>query len=163
MKIKEILELLKTDIVANIAKREDVPMSEKPLRKALKTAGFEYRNSGNKGWYYTGTGDEKAVLEQPISDFSSSRTATSKPKGGQKATVKTDSQLSVKTENKETNNPANKEINNLSGNTEIQPTKKMKKVTYEIEEQLHDELKIKSIREKRNVSEIVNEILKKGL
>lgn len=76
MKIGDILELLKNDIVANIAKREDVHLSEKPLRKALKSAGYEFRNSGQKGWYYAGTGDEASILEQSIYEYSSKAKAT---------------------------------------------------------------------------------------
>ena len=48
MKIGTILELIKTDTPANIAKRADVHLSEKLLRKALNKAGYEYRNSGEK-------------------------------------------------------------------------------------------------------------------
>ena len=59
MKIGEILELIKTDKPANIAKRADVHLSEKLLRKALNKAGYEYRNSGEKGWYFVGEGDGK--------------------------------------------------------------------------------------------------------
>ncbi|MFE4708861.1 hypothetical protein [Peribacillus simplex] len=69
MKIGEILELIKTDTPANIAKRADVHLSEKLLRKALYKAGYEYRNSGEKGWYFVGEGDEETVQEQLIYDF----------------------------------------------------------------------------------------------
>jgi len=37
------------------------------------------------------------------------------------------------------------------------------KVSYEIEEWLHDELKVLAVREKENVSKIVNEMLKEAL
>lgn len=70
-------------------------------------------------------------------------------------------QLSNKTDSKQENKPTNKQINKQDGNPTNKPS--FKKVTYEIEEQLHDELRIKAIREKRTVSEIVNEIIKRGL
>lgn len=52
-----------------MAKRADVHLSEKSLRKALNKAGYEYRNSGGKGWYFVGVGDEETVQEQLIYDF----------------------------------------------------------------------------------------------
>lgn len=45
----------------------------------------------------------------------------------------------------------------------LDDSKVLMKVTYEIEEWLHDELKVKAVREKRKVSEIVNELIKNGL
>ncbi|WP_284145165.1 hypothetical protein [Peribacillus frigoritolerans] len=42
MKIGKILELIITDIPANIAKRADVHLSEKSLRKALNKAGSAF-------------------------------------------------------------------------------------------------------------------------
>jgi hypothetical protein len=69
MKIGKILELIKTDTPANIVKRADVHLSEKLLRKALNKAGYEYRNSGEKGWYFVGGGDEETVQEQLIYHF----------------------------------------------------------------------------------------------
>ncbi|MBT2738112.1 hypothetical protein, partial [Bacillus sp. ISL-7] len=66
--------------------------------------------------------------------------------------------------NKMESNPSNKQEKKESNKSTVQEERKtVKKVTYEIEEGLHDELKIKAIREKRNVSEIVNEFIKKGL
>ena len=33
-------------------------ISEKPFRIALKEAGYEFRNSGQKGWFFIGEGEE---------------------------------------------------------------------------------------------------------
>ncbi|MGG4041453.1 hypothetical protein [Bacillus smithii] len=86
-----------------------------------------------------------------------------------------------KVENNQSNQPENKQVGNTTSQKENKPTNKqtnkqtnkptskqdrkpaMKKVTYEIEEKLHDQLKIKAIVEKRTVSEIVNEIIKNAL
>ncbi|MFJ7941343.1 hypothetical protein ACIQYG_23100 [Peribacillus sp. NPDC096622] len=35
----------------------------------MNKAGYEYRNSGKKGWYFVGEGEEEAVQEQLIYDF----------------------------------------------------------------------------------------------
>ncbi|MCI2257235.1 hypothetical protein L2D08_23265 [Domibacillus sp. PGB-M46] len=141
MKIGEVLELTQSKKLADVAK-EHLTIGEKPAREALKHAGCFIR-SGKRGWLYEG---DPAVLEKSIYDYVP-------PKAARKPTF----QLSVKEENKE----EGKEV----GNPDIKENSKpsMKKVTYEIEEQLHDELKIKAIREKRTVSEIVNEIIKRGI
>ncbi|MGG0413723.1 hypothetical protein [Peribacillus simplex] len=59
MKIKEILDdlLITGNTIAKIAK-EKVLIGEKKLKEALHNAGYEYRNSGQKGWYYVGEGEE---------------------------------------------------------------------------------------------------------
>jgi hypothetical protein len=67
MKIKEVLDdlLITGNTIAKIAK-EKVGIGEKKLKEALHNAGYEYRNSGQKGWYYIGEGEEplyKSVFE----------------------------------------------------------------------------------------------------
>ncbi|WP_258832549.1 hypothetical protein [Peribacillus frigoritolerans] len=59
MKIKEILDdlLITGNTIAKIAK-EKVHIGEKKLKEALHNAGYEYRNSGQKGWHYVGEGEE---------------------------------------------------------------------------------------------------------
>ncbi|MFI8496725.1 hypothetical protein ACIGC1_28510 [Peribacillus butanolivorans] len=59
MKIKEILDdlLITGNTITKIAK-EKVRIGEKKLKEALHNAGYEYRNSGQKGWYYIGEGEE---------------------------------------------------------------------------------------------------------
>jgi hypothetical protein len=183
MKISELLELTQSKKLADIAK-DSLDIGEKRTVEALKKAGC-YSISGKRGWHFDG---KSSVLEQSIYEYStpSKRGVNSAKKEVsatlEKATVviNPSSQLSNEPENKQVGNPINKQINNPTnkqinkqinkqvGKPTIQQAKNktskpaMKKVTYEIEEQLHDELKIKSIREKRTVSEIVNEIIKRG-
>ena len=59
MKIKEILDdlLITGNTIAKIAK-EKVHIGEKKLKEALHNAGYEYQNSGQKGWHYVGEGEE---------------------------------------------------------------------------------------------------------
>lgn len=38
--------------------KKKVGIGEKKLKEALHNAGYEYRNSGQKGWYYVGEGEE---------------------------------------------------------------------------------------------------------
>jgi len=57
--IKSILEVLKTEGVktADVAKQIE-GISEKPLRIALKAAGYEFRNKAPRGWHYFGESPE---------------------------------------------------------------------------------------------------------
>lgn len=171
MKIREIIELSKTDSLAKIAK-EHLSVGKEKAREGLKSAGC-YSKNGVKGWFFDG---DESVLEQSIYDFvSTTRKAKSEVDNAKKEVAVTTekprlvnnptSQQSKKTDSKQDDKPVNKQTNKQVGKPTIQETNKqaMKKVTYEIEEQLHDELKIKAIREKRTVSEIVNDIIKQGL
>ncbi|WP_255286025.1 hypothetical protein [Priestia megaterium] len=174
--MKEILELTQSKRLAEIAK-EHLDIGEKKAVAGLKKAGC-FNISGKRGWYFEG---DKSVLEKSIYDFVSPSKRGKKPVANSaekevSATIETptaklnpNSQLYVKTASKQENKPTNKQISKQVGKPINQPTKNttskptMKKVTYEIEEQFHDELKIKAIREKRTVSEIVNEIIKEAL
>ena len=108
------------------------------MRAILKNIGCE-PNKGVKGWTYNGS--EPETLQKSIYDYIQPK-ETNKPISQQ--INKTTKKEIVLIENKPTNN-------------------KLKKVTYEIEEDLHDKIKILSIQQKRNVSEIVNEFLKNQL
>lgn len=169
MKIGEILELLKTDIVANIAKRDDVHLSEKPLRKALNTAGYQYRNSGNKGWYFVGDGDEEIIKEKLIYDYSAPS------KGNRKATANVSTK--DKKETKSNNNQGSKiesEISkeeiqqgykeSASTNELILPIKQTnvvrKRSSFDLDVNLLKQLKIQAIIHDRNVYEMVEDAIK---
>lgn len=179
MKIGEILELTQTKKISDIAK-ESLSIGEKPSRDALKLAGC-FNVSGKRGWFFEG---DRNVLEQSIYDFSppikrriSAKKEIAATTEKAEALVNPTSQLPDKTESKQVNKPKIKETNNPinqqvetptsqlpNKSTSKQTTKStMKKVTYEIEERFHDELKVKAIKEKRTVSEIVNEIIRNGL
>lgn len=171
MKIREIIERSKNESLPSIAKIH-LSIGKDKAREALKEAGC-YSKNGLRGWYFDG---DESVLDQSIYEYV---IPTGKPNDGVSTAKKEASatieeprlkndptfQQSKKTESKKTNKSTKKQINKKVGKPTIQETNKpsMKKVTYEIEEQLHDELKIKAIREKRTVSEIVNEIMKREL
>lgn len=187
MEIGEILELTQTKKISDIAK-ESLSIGEKPTRDALKLAGC-FNVSGKRGWFFEG---DRNVLEQSIYDFSppikrriSAKKEIAATTDKAEALVNPTSQLPDKTESKQVNKPKIKETNNPinqqvdekiskqvetptsqlpNKSTSKQTTKStMKKVTYEIEERFHDELKVKAIKEKRTVSEIVNEIIRNGV
>ncbi|PFB15491.1 hypothetical protein CN399_12555 [Bacillus cereus] len=184
MKIKEILELTKTKRLSEIAK-ESLEIGEKKAVEGLKKAGC-YNISGKRGWHFDG---DESVLEESIYAYapigrSKTKNVVNSAKREVSATVEEakvvnnpSSQLPDKTDSKEENKPTNKQISKQVGKpidrligkqirkTIGKTTSKsvMKKVTYEIETQLHNELKIKAIREDRTVSDIVNEIIKTAL
>ncbi|OOR17170.1 hypothetical protein [Bacillus cereus] len=184
MKIKDILNLTQTMRVSEIAK--DLEIGEKKAVAGLKKAGCTF-TSGRSGWYLA-EGTDEGVLEKSIYDYapigrSKAKNVVNSAKREVSATVEAEvvnnpsSQLPDKTDSKEENKPTNKQISKqvgkpidrLIGKQIRKPIGKpssksvMKKVTYEIETQLHNELKIKAIREDRTVSDIVNEIIKTAL
>ncbi|WP_051317110.1 hypothetical protein [Ectobacillus panaciterrae] len=77
MIIKDLLEELKKsdNTVAAIAKSID-GIGEKKLRIALRNAGYEFRNSGQTGWYYTAEQGAEP-LERSIFEYISSSIDTS--------------------------------------------------------------------------------------
>ncbi|PZX07931.1 hypothetical protein C7437_1011053 [Psychrobacillus insolitus] len=66
MKIKEILELTETKLIAEIAK-EHLTIGEKPARTALKRAGC-YTIVGRIGWIFD-EAENPTNLERSIYDF----------------------------------------------------------------------------------------------
>ncbi|ECO1677967.1 hypothetical protein XO47_15175 [Listeria monocytogenes] len=75
MKIGDVLNEVKKpgETIASVAKRID-GISEKPLRKVLKSAGYEFSNREPKGWIYIGQDPEP--LEKSIFDFTTKATAS---------------------------------------------------------------------------------------
>ena len=57
------VEGVKTGDVAKVIKG----ISEKPLRNALKQAGYEFQNKVPKGWYFIGEGEQP--LNHSIFDY----------------------------------------------------------------------------------------------
>ncbi len=66
--IRSILEGLAQEGVKTGDVAKQIPgISEKPFRHALKEAGYEFRNSGQKGWFFIGEGEEP--LDKSIFDY----------------------------------------------------------------------------------------------
>lgn len=70
MTIGDVLKALEETKSAELAKK--IGVGEKKLRDALRAAGYEYRNSGDKGWHWIGEGEQP--LEKAIQDFVTVRT-----------------------------------------------------------------------------------------
>ncbi|MGM0878463.1 MAG: hypothetical protein ACQEWV_28145 [Bacillota bacterium] len=57
--IRSILKVLAQEEVKTGDVAKQIPgISEKPFRNALKEAGYEFRNSGQKGWFFIEEGEE---------------------------------------------------------------------------------------------------------
>jgi hypothetical protein len=66
--IRSILEVLAQEGVKTGDVAKQIPgISEKPFRNALKEAGYEFRNSGQKGWFFIGEDEEP--LDKSIFDY----------------------------------------------------------------------------------------------
>ncbi|MDH2363454.1 MULTISPECIES: hypothetical protein [Bacillaceae] len=66
--IRSILDVLAQEGVKTGDVAKQLPgISEKRFRNALKKAGYEFRNSGQKGWFFIGEGDEP--LDKSILDY----------------------------------------------------------------------------------------------
>ena len=66
--IRSILEVLAQEGVKTGDVAKQIPgISEKPFRNGLKEAGYEFRNSGQKGWFFIGEGE--APLDKSIFDY----------------------------------------------------------------------------------------------
>ncbi|MBJ7998211.1 hypothetical protein JDS75_27700 [Bacillus cereus] len=72
MTVGEVLKMLETTRSADLSK--EIGISDKKLRSGLRAAGYEYRNSGDKGWHYVGEGEQP--LENPIQDYVTVRTSS---------------------------------------------------------------------------------------
>lgn len=83
MKIGDVLKTLVTTKSAVLAK--EIGIGEKKLRDTLKSLGYEYRNSGDKGWHFVGEGDQP--LERDIQDFVNVRKTRTQRKGNVQRTI----------------------------------------------------------------------------
>lgn len=134
--------------------------SDRTIQVKIKGLGFQW---DSKEVRYTFNGKDLKVLELDIDEVFTKKVT------GNKISNPTNNSGSKKVNETGSNKvgiPEIQEVGNLGskkvGMAESHEVGK-KKVTYEIEEWLHDEIRIRSIREKRNVSDIVNDILKAGL
>ncbi|MEB2631947.1 hypothetical protein SOP94_26400 [Peribacillus frigoritolerans] len=150
MKIGKILELIKTDTLANIAKRADVHLSEESLRKALNKAGYEYRNSGKKGWYFVGEGDEETVQEQLIYDFATAGKVSTNVNKEPINDTNQRSNVGIKSGKEQV-----KQANEQSAPTIERTNVIRKRSSFDMDVELMKELKIQAIIHDRTVYELV--------
>jgi len=106
VKIKEIIELSKTDSLAKIAK-EHLSVGKEKAREGLKLAGC-YSVNGVKGWFFDG---DQSVLDQSIYDFVST-TRKNKP------SLKTRNNTSTKTGNS-TSKETSTKTSTIAGNKPV--------------------------------------------
>jgi predicted HicB family RNase H-like nuclease len=122
-------------------------MSENTLSRRLKHHGYVYNQSTKK---YDFTPPENTLPKPEIQEVNNQEN---------KKENKTESNPSNKQEKKETKKPKGQK----ESKKEIQQVRKPKKVTYEIDEDLHFELRMRAFREKKNVSELVEQAIRQYL
>lgn len=106
MKIREIIELSKTDSLAKIAK-EHLSVGKEKAREGLKMAGC-YSKNGVKGWFFEG---DESVLDQSIYDFvSTTRKAKPSPKTRNNTSIKTGKSTSKETSTETSTVTGNKPV-----------------------------------------------------
>lgn len=181
MKIKEIIELSKTDSLAKIAK-EHLDVGKEKAREGLKQAGC-YSINGVKGWHFEG---DESVLEQSIYDFvATTRKVTPRPKTRSNTGTKAGNSTSTKN-NFKTSTIASKDLvvkpasNEVAASLEtsfntgtkasedadildrlyagIEPMEDKKEVSFYL---THDVVEVINRTKKGYRSDLVNEALKK--
>lgn len=106
MKIREIIELSKTNSLAKIAK-EHLSVGKEKAREGLKIAGC-YSKNGVKGWFFDG---DQSVLDQSIYDFvTTTRKAKPSPKTRNNTSTKTGTSTSKETSTKTSTIAGNKPV-----------------------------------------------------
>lgn len=146
MNLEEIVSKINSKEGTRAEIAESLGMSNTSLSRELKKGGYEWDNSAKK-YFFTSPNPETQEENKPVN----------------KETNKEESNPPNKQEKKEVNKKENKK----SIKQEIQETKKEerkpKKVTYEIDEDLHYELRMLSFRQKKNVSELVEQAIRQYL
>lgn len=155
--------MLVKDLVNAIANKEikvkdlaeNYGTSDRTIQTKIKNLGFKWDSKERR---YEFVGNDKAVLNMAIDEIFKSNIPSKTTSNPTSKIEKQEMKKEVKQKNdksgiKKVVKPENNKVGKLE----------KKKVTYEIDEWVHDEIRIRSIREKRNVSDIVNEILKGGL
>lgn len=168
--IKDVLKLIKEIGLEETAKSLQVGRDR--MRNFLKDNQCEHVR-GTTEWLYKG--DNPAFLSWNVYDHVRKTLRGTKPKSKQvinqannkvinkvnNQSNKTDKKEVDNMENKQESNPVNNEEINQESNQEIKEEKK--KVTYELPVSLHEEYRIKAIKERKTVSELVEMAMKQYL
>jgi hypothetical protein len=161
MKIIELINLTETKPLKDIAKDEMKHLTgfEKKMRGLLNEIGCTPKGIGKKGWNYENVDPE--ALQKDVESFEVFKSRTAKKiKPENKQTRKEENHDIILLDSNPSNlldsNPSNKKI-------EKEGEKKVKKVTYEIDENLHLEIRMRAIKQKKNVSELVEQAMKEFL
>lgn len=135
MDIVEIINKINSKEATRSEIGEQLGMSDTSISRAIKDAGYKYDNKTKK--YFLAS-----------------------PNPGSQKEIKPLNQQSKKKEINPTNKQEKKEIRMM----EVQEERKVKKkVTYELDEDLHWELRMEAFKRKKNVSELVESAIRQYL
>lgn len=135
MTIQEAIEKINSKQATREDLAKEMGFSPNTLTRKIKKAGFVFDNKAKK-YILASPNPEIQEINKPV--------------------------------NKQDGNPVKKQPikqeSKKDGKKSIQETRKtVKKVTYEIDEELHFEMRMKAFREKRNVSQLVEQAIKEYL
>lgn len=165
MKIREIIELSKTDSLAKIAK-EHLSVGKEKAREGLKLAGC-YSKNGVKGWFFEG---DESVLDQSIYDFVSTTRKTkpspnvsNKKNISAKSSEPNNSKESAKVEIAQTKKQVAPTIENFNTNvkdntnigTNINTNVSRKRASFDLDVELIKQLKVQAVLQDKNLYEMV--------
>lgn len=165
MKIREIIELSRTDSLAKIAK-EHLSVGKEKAREGLKLAGC-YSKNGVKGWFFEG---DESVLDQSIYDFvSTNRKAKPSPNVSNKKNISAkssksnNSKESAKVEIAQTKKQVAPTIENFNTNvnfdtnvgTNINTNVSRKRASFDLDVELIKQLKVQAVLQDKNLYEMV--------
>jgi hypothetical protein len=117
--ISELFELMKKTKLATIAK-EHMPFGERPLRDALKKAGYEFSNQAPKGWHYVGEGEQP--LDKHIEEFAHIKSISKSNREQNASTSKSTSDSASKSSKKHNASTSKSVIEAGAGSKEIAVT-----------------------------------------
>ncbi|MFK9120891.1 hypothetical protein ACJEBK_29305 [Peribacillus frigoritolerans] len=116
----------------------------------MNKAGYEYRNSGKKGWYFVGKGDEETVQEQLIYDFATAGKVSTNVNKEPINDTNQRSNVGIKRGKEQV-----KQANEQSAPTIERTNVIRKRSSFDMDVELMKELKIQAIIHDRTVYELV--------
>jgi|SRR4051794_8562276 hypothetical protein len=166
--IQSILEVLRQEGVKTGDVAKQLPgISEKPFRNALKEAGYEFRNSGQKGWFFIGEGEEP--LDKSIFDYVKSSSPNIHPSFTQSNKKFTESNKKFTESNNEFTHPS-PSVHQQFTQDEIHMIKKMLKSWQEVsptiqtnDSSLYDRVKQLPQSEKTRKTIVIDRVMSKRL
>ena len=146
MDFEEIVSRLNAKTATTKSIAEELGVNQSTVQRRLNRAGYFF-DKEKEEWILDQTAPQNPEKQTPKKQENN---IISKPT----------SQETNKTEN----NPSNKQVKKTVGKQETQQTSKtIKKVTYEIDEDLHFELRIEAFKRKKNVSDLVEQAIREYL
>lgn len=149
MNLEEIIEKLNNREATRKELAEQLNISDSTLSRRIKSAGYVYSNNTKKFDLASPNPGIKEIQIVNKQDNKENNKTENNP------SIKEEIQQDIKQEKKQTTKKEKQEVQNAN--------KSVKKVTYEIDEDLHFELRIEAFKRKKNVSDLVEQAIREYL